>query len=102
MPRREVPAQWDRKMRRRAFPIASTVCWQAQGLPKPGGSTGHKLQGGAVAPGRAFSEELMPTTWEVSAADSRAQRQEVISEGRVVKDPGALEARGDSTHRFLE
>lgn len=45
----------------------------------------------------------------LKGGDSRARRegntqtsgQEVISEGRVVKDPGALEATGDSTHRFL-
>lgn len=62
-----MPAQWDRKMSRRAFPIASTVCWQAQGLRKRGGSTGPGLQGG-------LSEEVMPTAWEVPAADSGAQR----------------------------
>lgn len=91
-----MPAQWDRKMRRRAFPIASTVCWQAQGLPKPGGSIGPRLQGGVVAPGRAFSEELTPTTWEVSAADSRAQRQ-LLYQQRCLY-PSRSEDQGQSRH----
>lgn len=75
---------------------ASTVCWQAQGLPKPGGSTGHRLQEGEVAPGRAFSEELMPAMWEVSAADSGAQRQLLHQQPCLY--PPRSEDQGQSRH----
>ena len=72
--------------------------WSWQGSPKavPDGDVQLEVRAGSgVWTDKGIFRVL-------KGGDSRAQRQEVISEGRVVKDPGALEARGDSTHRFLE
>lgn len=79
-----------RLLEMRALRVAST------GPAKGGGGTGPRLQEGEVVPGRAFSEELMPAMWEVSAADSGAQRQLLHQQPCLY--PPRSEDQGQSRH----
>ena len=78
--------------------------WQGSPKAVPIGD----VQSGVIAGSEVWNDK--GTFRVLKGGDSSTQReantqtggQEVISEGRVVRDPGALKARGDCTHRVLQ